>query len=70
MNRLLLAGLGSALLLAASNANAVVCAAGVVRAGCVGPNGAAVVHRPPAVVHPTHRCHYYYVNGIRHCRRY
>ena len=31
-------------------ASAVTCAAGVYRAGCVGPNGAAVVHRPYA--HP------------------
>jgi hypothetical protein len=29
----------------AVDANAVVCARGVYRAGCVGPNGAAVVHR-------------------------
>jgi hypothetical protein len=31
----------------ATDANAVVCAAGVCRAGCVGPSGAAVVARPP-----------------------
>jgi hypothetical protein len=30
------------------SANAVVCAKGVYRAGCVGPNGAAVVRRPVA----------------------
>jgi hypothetical protein len=30
----------------AADANAVVCARGVYRAGCVGPRGAAVVHRP------------------------
>ena len=29
-----------------TEANAVVCAKGVYRAGCVGPNGAAVVRRP------------------------
>jgi hypothetical protein len=29
----------------AVDANAVVCARGVYRAGCVGPHGAAVVHR-------------------------
>lgn len=29
------------------DANAVVCARGVYRAGCVGPRGAAVVHRAP-----------------------
>jgi hypothetical protein len=33
-------------------AHAVVCAAGVVRAGCVGPNGAAVVRRPAPVPRP------------------
>jgi hypothetical protein len=40
-------------------ANAVVCAAGVVRAGCAGYRGAAVV-RNPAVV-----CRYVIVNGVR-----
>ena len=29
-----------------TDANAVVCARGVVRAGCAGPNGAVVVRRP------------------------
>jgi hypothetical protein len=29
-----------------TDANAVVCARGVYRAGCVGPHGAVVVHRP------------------------
>src|SRR5207302_7991421 len=33
-------------------AHAVVCAAGVMRAGCVGPNGAAVVRRPVPVPRP------------------
>jgi hypothetical protein len=38
-------------------ANAAACANGVYNAGCVGPNGAAVVHkpvygRPPAYSHP------------------
>src|ERR1700720_1197531 len=33
-------------------AHAVVCAAGVVRAGCVGPNGAAVVRRPVPIPRP------------------
>jgi hypothetical protein len=36
-----------------TQANAVVCARGVYRAGCVGPHGAAVVHR-----HPYYRYHY------------
>ena len=44
-----------------ADANAVVCAKGVYRAGCAGPHGAAVVHRPP--VH----CHYRY--GRRTCAR-
>jgi hypothetical protein len=76
MKQVLIAGLSAAMLLAASNASAVVCARGVVRAGCAGPNGAvvahrpvavapvAVVHRPVAVVHPAH-CRY--VNGRRVC---
>lgn len=41
-------------------AQAVVCARGVYRAGCVGPRGAAVVHRPPV------RC--YWRGGVRVCR--
>jgi hypothetical protein len=40
-------GLSAALLFGAvGTANAVVCAAGVYRAGCAGPNGAVVAHRP------------------------
>ena len=35
----------------AQQAAAVTCAAGVYRAGCAGPNGAAVAHRPAAPVH-------------------
>jgi hypothetical protein len=45
---------------AVTDANAVVCAAGVYRAGCVGPRGAVVVRHPPVVV-----CHYVIVNGVR-----
>jgi hypothetical protein len=46
--------------LSTTEASAVVCARGVVRAGCAGPHGAAVVHRGVAapVVHRgvvTHR---------------
>jgi hypothetical protein len=44
--------------LAPTGANAVVCARGVVRAGCVGARGAVVVH--PAVV-----CRTVVVNGVR-----
>jgi hypothetical protein len=36
-----------------TNANAVVCARGVYRAGCAGPRGAVVVDR-----HPYYRYHY------------
>jgi len=41
-----------------TNANAVVCAKGVYRAGCVAPGRAAVV-RPAAA------CRYVIVNGVR-----
>jgi hypothetical protein len=44
---------------APSEANAVVCAKGVVRAGCVTPN-AAVVVRKPAVV-----CRWVVVDGVK-----
>jgi hypothetical protein len=54
---------------AASSAEAVVCARGVVRAGCVGPNGAigvgpagAAAVRTPRVV----TCRW--VNGVKVCR--
>lgn len=49
----------------AADANAVVCAAGVHRAGCVGPRGAVVV-RHPAVVAPVRHCAW--VHGARVCR--
>jgi hypothetical protein len=45
----------------AADANAAVCARGVYRAGCVGPNGAVVVRRPVA-----HR-HCAWVRGVRAC---
>lgn len=44
----------------ATDANAVVCARGVVRAGCVGPNVAVVVRKPVPVV----RCTRVLVNGV------
>jgi hypothetical protein len=44
-----------------TSANAVVCAAGVYRAGCVSPRGAAVVVKPP----PVAACRYVVVNGVR-----
>ena len=54
----LLIALGAAIFVAqAGVSSAAVCANGVYRAGCAGPNGAAVVHKPP--VHAT-TC----VNGV------
>ena len=49
-------------------ANAAGCAAGVYHAGCVGPRGAVVTHRPAtAVVRPAAvRC--VYRAGVRVCR--
>jgi hypothetical protein len=43
-----------------SDANAVVCARGVYRAGCAGPNGAVVVREPVPVV----RCTRVLVDGV------
>jgi hypothetical protein len=42
-----------------TDANAVVCARGVYRAGCAGARGAVVVRRPVAV------CRTVWVNGVR-----
>jgi hypothetical protein len=50
--------LGSIVALAPTDANAVVCAKGVFRAGCAGPHGAVVVRRPVVV------CHTVWVNGV------
>lgn len=71
---LVLSLLAFAAFLAPGDANAVVCARGVVRAGCVGTSGAAVVRQPvvvapvvvrqPVVVAPA--CAW--VNGVRVCR--
>jgi hypothetical protein len=48
MKHIVLAGMVALGALAFSQqAHAVVCAKGVYRAGCAGPNGAAVVRRPP-----------------------
>jgi hypothetical protein len=78
MRALILAAgvLGLAALAVPTEANAVVCARGVVRAGCAGPNGAVVVRRsaPRAVVvrpvavrsAPVGRCAI--INGRRVCR--
>ena len=60
-----------------SEANAVTCARGVYRAGCVGPHGAVATHRGygyhgAAVVRPAavvrHGAHCYYRAGVRVCR--
>jgi hypothetical protein len=49
---------GATMTVETSDANAVVCARGVVRAGCAGPNGAVVVRRPVAA------CRSVLVNGV------
>jgi hypothetical protein len=43
------------------DANAVVCARGVYRAGCAGARGAVVVRHPPVVA----ACRMVVVNGVR-----
>jgi len=48
-----------------TEANAVVCARGVYRAGCAGPGGAVVTHGA-AVVRPVPHC--YWRAGVRVCR--
>lgn len=65
-------------LFAVTDAQAVVCARGVYRAGCAGPNGAVVARRPvygparPVVVTPApvyrHGCRWVWINGRRVCR--
>jgi hypothetical protein len=76
--KLIAIGFGLSLVLAGTipmmptTASAMVCARGVMRAGCAGPRGAVVVRRPvvrgPVVVAPVarHRCAF--VNGVRVCR--
>lgn len=53
-----LLGFAATMTFESSDANAVVCARGVYRAGCAGPNGAVVVRKP--VVH----CTRVLVNGV------
>jgi hypothetical protein len=50
-----------------TDANAVVCAKGVVRAGCAGPKGVAVAgpNGAAAVRAPVAACAYVVVNGVR-----
>jgi hypothetical protein len=51
---------GATMTFEATDANAVVCARGVYRAGCAGPNAAVVVRKPAPVV----RCTRVLVNGV------
>lgn len=63
--------LGLGALAVPTEANAVVCARGVVRAGCIGPNGAVVARRPvprAVVVSPAPAVRCAIVNGRRVCR--
>ncbi|MCC8981883.1 hypothetical protein [Bradyrhizobium acaciae] len=48
-----------------SDANAVVCARGVYRAGCAGYRGAVVVRRPPVAA-----CRWVWVGGVKVRRCY
>jgi hypothetical protein len=69
MKYVMLAGVGlvafaATLTIGPGEANAVVCARGVYRAGCAGPAGAAVVRRP--VVAPVRRaCRTVWTGGVR-----
>jgi hypothetical protein len=70
MKAIFTAALGAALLVAALpvEANAVVCAKGVYRAGCAGPHGAVVAHRPVVTHRPVVAPRCYYRAGVRVCR--
>ena len=50
---------GATMTIESSDANAVVCARGVVRAGCAGTRGAVVVKKPAVV------CRSVIVNGVK-----
>ena len=50
---------GATMTFESTDANAVVCADGVVRAGCAGPRGAVVVRKPVKV------CKTVVVNGVK-----
>ena len=50
---------GTTMTVESTDANAVVCARGVVRAGCAGARGAVVVRRPAVV------CRSVIVNGVK-----
>jgi len=72
---LTIAGFAATMTCTTTDANALVCARGVVRAGCAGPNGAAVVgprgaavagpNGAAAVRVPVAACPYVIVNGVR-----
>ena len=66
MRSLLLAGaallaFSATMTVESRTASAVVCADGVVRAGCVGPRGAVVVRKPVPVV----TCRWIWVDGVK-----
>ncbi len=50
-----------------SEADAAACAAGPYRAGCVGPRGAVVAHRP-VYGRPVYGARCYWRAGVRVCR--
>ncbi|MGH6642723.1 MAG: hypothetical protein ACRED3_08490 [Bradyrhizobium sp.] len=52
---------GTTMTFLSTDANAAVCADGVVRAGCAGPRGAVVVKKPPPAV----VCKTVIVNGVK-----
>jgi hypothetical protein len=49
-----------AMIVESTDANAVVCARGVYRAGCAGARGAVVVRRPPVAA-----CRWVWVGGVK-----
>jgi hypothetical protein len=74
----IIAGASAFTTIPTTKAEAVVCARGVARSGCAGPNGAVVrrhgvvVAPRPVVVAPVvvapRRCAWVWVNGVRVCR--
>ncbi len=61
MNRIIgLAVLAVGVIAAAPSAHSAVCGNGVYRAGCVGPNGAAVVRKPYPYRYGYYPHHYYH----------
>ena len=70
-----IAGFAATMTCTTTDANALVCARGVVRAGCAGPNGAAAIgprgaavagpNGAAAVRVPVAACPYVIVNGVR-----